>query len=236
VDEIAKSIESHDNAITLVQRARRMDALYARHWSELCRYIRRYFGEGPPDPEDVAQDAFMRFAAIDNSAAIENPRVYPFRTARNVLIDERRRLASRRASPRGSEAQLHSDDRTPERVLVGRERLHVRNRALRAMPVSRCRSLLLNRPQGVSCAAIARMTGYSESAVKKHIVLALTDLEGALTEAERIGRIDSAFNAHVTNVPAAVTYSRSRRSLRRYHGSCRSRSSVANRGSLCWSK
>jgi hypothetical protein len=35
------------------------------------------------------------------------------------------------------------------------------------------------------------MTGYSESAVKKHIDLALKDLEAALSAAERVGPNDS---------------------------------------------
>ena len=61
-----------------------------------------------------------------------------------------------------------------------------------AMPAARRRSFLLNRLQGLSCAAIARMTGYSESAVKKHIGVVLTELEAALTEAERTNRSDSA--------------------------------------------
>jgi len=45
-------------------------------------------------------------------------------------------------------------------------------RTLRAMPAARRRSFLLNRLKGLSCVAIARMTGYSESAVKKHIGVA----------------------------------------------------------------
>jgi RNA polymerase sigma factor (sigma-70 family) len=181
-----------NNLPALAWRDTRMDTLYARHWSELCHYIKRHFGPGPPDPEDVAQDAFMRFAAIDDRDAIDNPRAYLFRTAHNLLVDEHRRLALRRTNPAGTKAQLLSDDRTPERVLVGRERLEVLSRALREMPAVRRRSFLFNRLQGLSCAAIARMTGYSESAVKKHIDLALRDLEAALSDAERVGPNDSA--------------------------------------------
>lgn len=192
MDDIAKSIAFDHNTPALVRRDNGMDVLYARHWSELCHYIKKHFGAGPPDPEDVAQEAFMKFAAIDDREAIDNPRAYLFRTAHNALVDEHRRLALRRANPRDTEAQPVSDDRTPERVLVGQERLEILTRSLRAMPAARRRSFLLNRLQGLSCAAIARMTGYSESAVKKHIGLALTELEAAVTAAERIGPSDSA--------------------------------------------
>jgi RNA polymerase sigma factor (sigma-70 family) len=192
VNDIAKVIALDDSTPVLVRRDSGMDALYARHWGELCCYIKKQFGAGPPDPEDVAQEAFMKFAAVDDRNAIDNPRAYLFRTAHNVFVDEHRRLVLRRANPSNTEAQPDSDDRTPERVLVGQERLEILARSLRAMPSVRRRSFLLNRLQGLSCAAIARMTGYSESAVKKHIGLALTELEAAMSAAERINRSDSA--------------------------------------------
>jgi RNA polymerase sigma factor (sigma-70 family) len=192
VDDIAKSIALDNNTPALVRRDNGIDVFYARYWGELCHYIKKHFGPGPPDPEDVAQEAFMKFAAINDCETIDNPRAYLFRTAHNVLVDEHRRLALRRATPNDTEMQPISDDRTPERVLIGKERLEILTRCLRAMPASRRRSFLLNRLQGLSCAAIARLTGYSESAIKKHIGLALSELEAAVTQAERIGQSDSA--------------------------------------------
>lgn len=184
--DIVKFVAFDNGTPALVRRDDGMDVLYARHWSELCHYIKKHFGAGPPDPEDIAQEAFMKFAAIDDREAIDNPRAYLFRTAHNVLVDEQRRLALRRANPSDAVTQPASDDRTPERVLQGKERLQILRRSLRAMPAARRRSFLLHRLQGLSCAAIARMTGYSESAIKKHIGLALTELEAAVTAAERI--------------------------------------------------
>ncbi len=192
MNDIAKSMALEEGAPTLVRRDAGMEVLYARHWGELCHYIKKHFGQGPPDPEDVAQDAFIRFAAIENREAIDNPRAYLFRTAHNALVDEHRRLALRRGSHADSDARTASDDLTPERVLVGQERLEILTRSLRAMPAARRRSFLLNRLQGLSCAAIARMTGYSESAVKKHIDVALRHLEAALSKAERTGSGNSA--------------------------------------------
>jgi RNA polymerase sigma factor (sigma-70 family) len=192
VDDIAKSIAFDPNTPGLVRPDERMDVLYARHWGELCHYIKKHFGSGPPDPEDVAQEAFMKFAAIQDRGTIDNPRAYLFRTAHNVLVDEHRRLALRLTNRSVSGAEPVSDDRTPERVLVGQERLRILTHSLRAMSAPRRRSFLLNRLQGLSCAAIARMTGYSESAVKKHIGLALMELEAAVTAAERSGPGDAA--------------------------------------------
>lgn len=186
MNDIAKSMALDKDERTLVRDAG-MDVLYARHWGELCHYIKKHFGQGPPDPEDIAQDAFIRFAAIEDRETIDNPRAYLFRTAHNALIDEHRRLAVHRGNAADTDARTASDDLTPERVLVGQERLKILARSLRTMPAARRRSFLLNRLQGLSCAAIARLTGYSESAVKKHIDVALRHLEAALSEAERTG-------------------------------------------------
>lgn len=185
MDEKVRSVALESVASPLVPRDSGVDVLYVRHWDELCRYLRKRFGIGPPDPEDVAQETFIRFAALENRQRIDNPRAYLYRTAHNVLIDERRRLKLHGTVGGAVGSLQESDDRTPERVLVGQERLDVLSIALRAMPAARRRSFLLNRLQGLSAAAIARMTGYSESAVKKHIGLALGELEAALTLRER---------------------------------------------------
>jgi DNA-directed RNA polymerase specialized sigma24 family protein len=131
----------------LLGRNKEFDALYAQYWAELCSYVRKRFGPGPPEPEDIVQEAFIRFAALDDADRI--------------------------------------DDRTPERVLESKERLSVLAKAILAMPAPRRRSLLLNRLHGLSCAEIARRTGYSESAVKKHIAVALADLEAECEAAEQ---------------------------------------------------
>ena len=123
--------------------------------------------------------------ALRERESIDNPRAYLYRTAHNVVIDERRRLQVRAVAARRMTTEALSDVCTPERVLIGKERLDVLSVALRAMPAVRSRSFLLNRLHGLSGAAIARLTGYSESAVKKHIDLALIDLEAALSAAEQ---------------------------------------------------
>lgn len=186
MDDTIRSVVGEEVKPALLRRDGSIDVLYARYWTELCHYIRRQFGVGPPDPEDVAQETFIKFASLENRHTIDNPRAYLYRTAHNVLIDERRRLTLRNKITGDIEEALNvSDDRTPERVLVGKERLDVLTRTLLAMSDARRRSFLLNRLHGLSAAAIARMTGYSESAVKKHIGLALSNLEAALTASER---------------------------------------------------
>lgn len=167
-----------------------LDALYARHWAELCNYVKKTFGAGPPEPEDVAQQAFVSLAAVEHPETIENVRAYLYRTAHNLVVDERRRASSRTQAVVALFPQLQnkSDDRTPESVLIAKERLAVLEQAIRTLPEERRRSFIFNRLHGLSCAEIARRTGYSDSAVKKHIAQALDALEAALSRAESVKR------------------------------------------------
>src|SRR5688572_3251372 len=71
------------------ERRQQLSDLYRVHWKGLCGYVRAQFGPGPPEPEDVAQTAFIRFAAAD-PAHIENPRAFLYATARNLVIDHHR--------------------------------------------------------------------------------------------------------------------------------------------------
>lgn len=64
---------------------------YRQYWSKLCKYVNTKFGPGPPDPEDVAQLAFTRYAALENPAEVKNPRAYLYSTARNIVFDHYRK-------------------------------------------------------------------------------------------------------------------------------------------------
>ena len=160
--------------------------VYALYWSELCNYLKRTFGAGPPDPQDVVQQAFMRFAALPLFDEVHNIRAYLYRIAHNVFVEECRRLVVNRNAVAGMATRHGSgiDEVTPERVLIANETMRVLRSVIKSQPETRRRSFLMNRLEGLSCAEIARRTGYSESAVKKHISLVMADLESAVNRAE----------------------------------------------------
>ena len=163
-----------------------LKALYERHWGELCQYISKAFGAGPPDPEDVAQTAFMKYASLDRPADILNPRAFLYAAARNTVADYHRRAATRRRHAGELRRTAEDDDRcalSPERVLLGKERFAILQGVLQRMPRRRRAMLLLNRFDGVSLTEIARRFGISEAAVRKQIRLAMRDCMAAL-EAE----------------------------------------------------
>ena len=73
-----------------------------------------------------------------------------------------------------------SDDFTPERVLLAGQQVAAIRAAMEAMPAKRRRMLVLNRIEGLSFAEVARRTGLSQTAVKKHVARAMIDLDAAL--------------------------------------------------------
>ncbi len=157
-------------------------SLYAQHWTDLCRYVAAQFGAGPPEPEDVAQIAFDRFSRLDNAVPVRNPGAYLRRIAHNIVLDERRSLAVRRANldEQRLEAADKVDDLTPERVLLGKEAQMIVQATLEKMPRFRRRVLLLNRIHGLSAAQIARRMRRPETTVRDNIQRALAELDAAL--------------------------------------------------------
>jgi RNA polymerase sigma factor (sigma-70 family) len=165
-----------------------INQLYANCWAELCRFIKVRFGDGPPEPEDVAQQAFTQFAALDDPKKIDNPRAFLFRTATNITIDDKRRqkrqarLLQMAYPNRGEEA--HSNDSEPVRVMLGKEEYSTLRQTFEAMPEKRRQLFLLQRLHGMSYVELAEISGLSATTVKYHVAMALADCSGALSKGE----------------------------------------------------
>ncbi len=180
-------ISSEQTAGTGAVPASPLSDLYGRHRAELIAFIRAKFGPGPPDPEDVAQQAFANFAALEGRTAVLNPRAFLYRTAHNIATNHRKhdRIGRRflEPAPRSGEVHEARDDFNPETMLSDREQCRLLEDAIRAMPAQRRSYLLLNRIDGLSYAEIARRVGLSESAVRKHVALAVRECGAVLLQA-----------------------------------------------------
>lgn len=157
-----------------------IDGLYRAHFRELLAFVVGKVGGGPPDPEDVTQNAFERLAKHRAPDTVLNKRAYLYRTASNEITDFRRRAAVRhKHAVRDIEVQRifgEGDGLTPERVLLDRETIEAVMQAVEKMPTRRRRLLLLNRVEGLSYAAIARRFKVSEMTVRRQIKKALAEL------------------------------------------------------------
>ena len=189
LDSIASAPDLTDGLDTGDDRGARahLKQLYEHHWNDLCRHIRATFGAGPPDPQDVAQSAFVRYLSIDDHQSVENPRAFLYTTARNIALDITRhhKHANRHSlSAVQDEGAQTIDESSPERITLARERATALSAAIENLPRRQRQALLLNRLHDLSYSEIAERIGSSKSDVRRQIVRALATIEAALAAFE----------------------------------------------------
>jgi RNA polymerase sigma factor (sigma-70 family) len=169
------------------ERRQQLSDLYRAHRQGLCSYVRAQFGSGPPEPEDVAQSAFARFAATD-PARIGNPQAFLYATARHLVIDHHRHARHEGLHAQALETSAAEDslyELSPENVLLQTERFQILAQALERMPLKRRRLVLLNRFEGLSYGKIGERFGMSAENVRKHIERTLAECLQTLDAAQR---------------------------------------------------
>jgi len=165
-----------------------LKSLYRRHWKELNRYVAHTFGSGPPEPEDVVQIAFTRYAALENPERVQNARAFLFTMVRNIVLDYRR--SEDRADRYVQDALVRAgeealDEISPERVLMERQRFDTLNVAMKKLPVKQQQILAMSRYHGMTYEEIASRTGWSLADISRQIVRALAALDEALQAMEK---------------------------------------------------
>jgi len=164
-----------------------VDRAYRQYWSELCRYVRRAFGAGPPEPEEVAQGAFVRFAALDRPSDVANPRAFLYQCARNIVHDYRRRegvrvrLANDPAVYDFDDAGAVADG---ERVLSAKERLAIVEATVRSMEARRRKVLIMHAIHGLNYTEIARRLKISPTRVTQLFAEAVAQCDAAVRTRE----------------------------------------------------
>jgi RNA polymerase sigma factor (sigma-70 family) len=149
-------------------------ACFQAHYDDLLRFIGRRVATADRARE-LAQDTYLRVAAVPAGAEILDARAYLFRIAANLVIDSARR-DMRRAARTVPDAALEAlADPAPgaERAVGARERLALMERALAELPANPRTALVLHRLDGMTHAAIAARLRVSESMVAKYIAQAL---------------------------------------------------------------
>ncbi|MEM9842487.1 MAG: sigma-70 family RNA polymerase sigma factor [Pseudomonadota bacterium] len=162
---------------------RQLERLYQTYAPQLSATLRKLYGDGPPDPDDIAQAAFYKVIERGDLNKIKNLKGFLWSTARNILRKEIRTHAVRDRYALDVEQIFFAptgDVQTPERVIVARQQIKMINEVLRAMPERRRHAFLLNRVDGLSVAAVARELGISRTATSKHIARALDAIDARL--------------------------------------------------------
>lgn len=160
--------------------------VYRQYWSELCRHIERKFGPGPPEPEEIVQTAFVRYAALEKPEEVANPRAYLYACSRNVALDLHRHRQVRDAAI--SDGVFSDPGDRPanldiERVLLGREQLAIVESVVRTMEAKRRKVFIMHVVHEMRYAEIAREMGVSEARIRQLMASALEECQRALNRA-----------------------------------------------------
>lgn len=152
---------------------------------EFLPALRRFFSKRAPaaEADDLAQEVLLRLHARDG-AEVEDTRPYLFRIAASVLADRARRRRARKADDhRAIEEWDHPvEELSPERVLLGRDRLDRVVAAIEALPPRTREAFVLHRFEELKYHEIAARMGVSASTVEKHLMRALHMLAATLED------------------------------------------------------
>jgi RNA polymerase sigma-70 factor (ECF subfamily) len=143
---------------------------FQAEWPRLRNYLSRFVGS--EEAEDIAQEAFTRIYAAPGE--IRSPSGLLYQTARNVMIDRRRRrkVAGLFLVEDDAAATVPDLRASPEEQVELRQRLERAAVMLESMP-PKCRKIfLLQVIDGYTYAEIAGQMGISVVGVKKQLLRA----------------------------------------------------------------
>lgn len=161
-----------------------LDVLYSDHLDTLVNHLRARFGNGPPDPEDVAHTAFSQLLSRGDWQSIRNPKAFLFRAAHNAAVSELRALGVRIRHADTLQQEEPEDGGSvlnPERVLGNRELLDQISAVIENLPDKQRRIFQMSRIDAMTLSDIARHEGLSRTAVRKHLARATAAVDELLS-------------------------------------------------------
>ncbi|WP_447980417.1 RNA polymerase sigma factor [Candidatus Nitrospira bockiana] len=160
-----------------------VEALFHEYWSKLASWLHRIVG-CRDTADELTQEAYLRLVSASDGQAIDHPRAFLYRTAKNLALDHLRKGKVHAFQTTGLEEALHvrSDQPSADRVLADKERFDRFVAALETMPVRSREVFVLHRAHDLSYRQIAERLNISESAVEKNMMRALTHCRRAVDE------------------------------------------------------
>lgn len=183
-----------------------IDILFRNHWLDVCRLLHKNYGSGPPEPEDVAQEAFSQFAQMKNITEVQNPKAYIIKIAVNITLKSMGKLRKIREL---ITQQLHLDEDQlneicPEIILQGEQRMAAMQNGIKKLSAKQRDILMYVRIKGQTYAQISIQTGWSLADICRQLNEAMAILESIDEQAQgkKIGIAD-------TNIHPAFSLARS---------------------------
>ncbi len=160
-----------------------LDHLYRQHWHDLVGWLHRRYGAGPPDPEDVAQQAFEKIAEMEDFSNIRNPRAFLFTVAARTAQMGVRWLVQARGYV-DSELKKQGgqvEDLTPERIYTARERFDLVLNTIEGLTDRQREIVMRSRIEGQTYDEISAEMGWSPAVISRELKSAMLALYRAET-------------------------------------------------------
>ena len=149
---------------------------YLENEAALKRFLRRFI-KSREGADDLAQEAFLRAFAAEANRAIESPKAFLFKVARNLALNELARQSTAAIEPLGDSEGLEvledSSQAAVDDAVDGRERIRMLARAIAALPPQCAKVFILRKMQGLSQKEIAARLNISVRTVENHVALGL---------------------------------------------------------------
>jgi RNA polymerase sigma-70 factor (ECF subfamily) len=165
-------------------------AAYMEHRAELRAFLAVRVRSGP-EADDLVQELYLKVAAVEDSADIQQPLAYLYRLASNLMLD-RLRSAKRTARRDDDWRKVHhivgpedvADLPSPTDAMAARQRLAKLIEALAELPEPVQRSFKMHKFEGMGHKEVAERLGISRSLVEKHMIAALRHLADRVRDAD----------------------------------------------------
>jgi RNA polymerase sigma factor (sigma-70 family) len=144
------------------------------HESMLRGWLRSRFG-AQCDVDDLVQETYLRIAQARARGEVQAPKAFLFATARNVALDQLRRLRTANAKPLAESEAFHVFDDTANvaETVARNQELALLTEAIQTLP-DRCRQIFtLRKVYGLSPGEIAEKLGVSENTVSAQLSIGL---------------------------------------------------------------
>jgi RNA polymerase sigma-70 factor, ECF subfamily len=164
------------------------EVIVRRHQSSILNLIYRYLGDRTK-AADLAQEVFLR---IWRAAARYEPKAkfttWIYRITANLCLNEIKsakkgtwvRFQEEQGNQNMDQGTRSDVFRSPEDLLLGKERTHQISQALQTLPENQRMALILSRYEHISYVEIAEAMGCSVSAVESLLVRAKRNLQEKL--------------------------------------------------------
>ena len=153
-------------------------ALFRNFRGELVERLRRIYGDGPPEPEDIAQSAFEQMAAMRSHHHIDDPKAFLFKVALNAG----RRAVGKHAATQAFLREVFDREGekvekiSPDRLYENRRQLRQLDDTIKTLTRQQQEILIRSRIKGETYQEIASVTGWSIATISRHLGVAMERL------------------------------------------------------------